>query len=134
MQAPIVVEREINWGDMDALGHVNNTVFFRWFEDVRIAAFDAIGIGHQGGLSVGPILATTTCDFLAPLHYPGRVRIGCRFERLGTTSFVQAYEVEDASTGSPVARGTAVVVMVDYELGRKVPLPEPLRKAIEALS
>ena len=68
---PIVLQQDVIWGDMDAFGHVNNTVYFRYFEDARIAYFDEIGINDFKEKSqLGPILATTHCNFKCPLEYP----------------------------------------------------------------
>ena len=130
---PVTVTQTVRWGEMDALGHVNNTVFFRWFEDVRIATFARIGIDSDGSGGIGPILATTQCDFLAPVTYPATVRSGCRIPRIGRTSFTMEYAVVDADSGNRVARGSGVIVMVDYAAGGKVPVPDAVRAAIEAL-
>ena len=57
---PVVLNQDIIWGDMDAFGHINNSVYFRYFEDARIAYFDQIGVHeHKKQFGVGPILATT---------------------------------------------------------------------------
>ena len=60
-------------GALDALGHVNNARFFSWFESARIALFERIGVATSGPSEVGPILATTTCDFLRPVVFPATV-------------------------------------------------------------
>ena len=64
---PVHLEIPVAWGDMDAFGHVNNTVYFRWFESGRMALFERIGIGSERPERVGPILASTSCEFLAPV-------------------------------------------------------------------
>jgi acyl-CoA thioester hydrolase len=130
-----VVERiPVQWGDMDALGHVNNARFFTWFETARIAHFRQVGITADGSSRVGPILAHTSCDFLAPLEYPAEVLAGARVVQLGGSSFRHEYVI--ASSGAPdrpVARGVGVVVLYDYEAEGSVPLPEDLRARIAAL-
>ena len=130
----MVVRVPVQWGDMDALGHVNNAVYFTWFESARIALFERVGLAITGVPEVGPILAHTRCDFLAPVRYPGEVLAGTRIERLGTTSFTMDYEA--ALAGDPertVARGQGVVVLIDYRDGSKVPLSASLREALSAL-
>jgi len=129
MGMPIEVEQRVRWGELDAFGHVNNTVFFRWFEDARIALFEEVGIETNTPTGVAPILATTTCDFLAPVTFPGRVVAGCRVAKLGRTSFVTEYELRCGE--QLVGRGSGVLVMVDYGSGEKVPLSEALRGALE---
>lgn len=119
----------VRWGDMDAFGHVNNTVFFRWFEDVRIQTFEAVGIQWEGPSALGPILATTHCDFFSPVHFPATVTLRCTMGRLGRTSFTMNYEA--SVEGKAVARGQGVVVLVDYATGDKKEIPRDLRARLE---
>lgn len=131
---PVTVRFPVHWGEMDALGHVNNTRYFAWFETVRIAAFERIALGAEPLNTVGPILATTQADFLEPVSYPASVVVGCRIPKVGNTSFVMQYAV--AHQGRPshvVARGTAVVVLVNYKTGEKLRVPDAMRQAIAAL-
>jgi acyl-CoA thioester hydrolase len=142
----IAITIPVLWGDMDAFGHVNNTRFFRWFESARIALCEAIGIAttieRQGAgaptgatTTIAPILATTTCDFVAPVHYPGSVRVGARVTRVGETSVTMEYVVEDAATTDRVhARGSSVVVLVDYATMTKVRVPPEVRSKIDTLA
>jgi acyl-CoA thioester hydrolase len=131
---PVVVRVPVQWGDIDALGHVNNAVYFTWFESARIALFERVGLAITGTPEVGPILAHTRCDFLAPVRYPGEVLAGTRIERLGTTSFTMEYEAALAGDPErPVARGQGVVVLIDYRDSSKVPLSATLRDALSAL-
>jgi acyl-CoA thioester hydrolase len=124
----------LRFADMDALGHVNNAVYFTWFESARIALFERVGLAITGVPAVGPILAHTRCDFLAPVRYPGEVLAGTRIERLGSTSFTMEYEAALAGEPErPVARGQGVVVLIDYRDGSKVALPAALRDALSAL-
>ena len=91
--AHVTVELPVQWGDMDALGHVNNTRFFTWFESARIALFDKIGVASAGPSAVAPILATTTCNYLTPLHFPAQLRVSARCTKVGETSLTMEYEV-----------------------------------------
>ncbi len=127
---PVTIEAPVAWGEMDALGHVNNAVYFRWFESARIAYLDRIGFL---GDVVGPILARTECRFRRPLHWPETVRIGARTLAVGPDRFTMEYRIVAVSTGEVAAEGTGEVVSYDYETGRKAPLPEAVRIAIEQL-
>lgn len=129
---PVRLEIPVAWGDMDALGHVNNAVYFRWFESARIAFFERVGLLGDQPSKIGPILATTHCDFLAPVQYPAAVVVGARVPRVGNTSLEMQYEVTQNDV--PVARGSGVVVLVDYATGEKVPVPDEVRAAIGSLS
>jgi len=128
---PIRLELPVAWGDLDAFGHVNNTRYFRWFESARMAYFERIGISPERPKEAGPILATTTCDFLAPVEYPATIVVGARVARVGNTSLIMEHEI--AKEGVVVARGKTVVVWFDYQRGEKVRIPDTLRDAIAAL-
>lgn len=126
----VVIELPVQWGDMDALGHVNNTRFFLWFESARMALFEKIGVAGVRS-TASPILATTTCNYLAPLYYPAKLRVSARCTNVGETSMTMAYEV--ASGERVHARGSAVAVLVDYTTQAKVRVPDEIRAAIAAL-
>lgn len=132
---PIQLEQELAWGEQDALGHINNTLFFRYFENARVAHFAAIGLGFPspGSGGCGPILASTQCNFLRPLTFPDRIRIECGVSRIGTSSFTQSYRIFSFQQQTWVAEGEAVTVYYDYGAAKSAPLPEQLRQRIESL-
>ena len=72
----IVFEMEIpiRWGDMDAMGHVNNTVYFRYMEQARISWFEALGL-QPDPLGEGPVIVNAACTFARQLEYPGTVLV-----------------------------------------------------------
>ena len=129
---PVVVEFPVRWGEIDALGHVNNTVYFQWFESARIAFFGRTEFPTTLADHVSPILAQTECEFLRPVTFPADVSIGTRVSRVGNTSLTMEYLVQLAD-GTAVARGKAVVVLVDTTTGTPQPLPESVKTAIAAL-
>lgn len=132
---PITVAVSVQWGDMDALGHVNNARYFTWFESARIALFERVGLSSVGTPTVGPILAHTRCDFLAPVTYPAELVAGSRIDRLGNSSFTMGYAIARAAApGELVARGEGVVVLIDYTSGAKVPIPDDLRERLAAFA
>jgi acyl-CoA thioester hydrolase len=120
---------------MDAFAHVNNTVFFRWFETGRIAflkAIDFTGGGLSGG--VGPILAATGCRFRRPVEFPDTVTVAVRTTAVEDDRFTHAYRVLSRATGEVVAEGEGVVVSYDYGARRRAPIPAPVRAAIAELT
>lgn len=132
---PITVDVPVAWGDMDAFGHVNNTVFFRWFETGRIAFLGAIDFtagGEAGG--VGPILASTQCRFRRPVAFPDTITVGVRVTSLDDDRFSHAYRVVSHAIGEVAAEGEGVVVSYDYRSGRKAQIPERVRSAIEEIA
>lgn len=129
---PVVVEVPVAWGDLDAFGHVNNTIFFRMFESARIAYFDEIDFrGAATARGVGPILASTHCRFRRPLGYPDTVLVGARVSETGEDRFTMEYIIVIRERGEVAALGGGVVVSYDYGAGAKAPLPEEVRRAIE---
>ncbi len=109
----------IRWGDMDALGHVNNTVYFRFMEQTRIEwVFSQAGDYREG---TGPVIVNASCTFLVPLVYPGEVEVRMYLGEPGRSSIASRYELDCA--GVRAAEGAAKIVWIDLASGRSVPLP-----------
>jgi acyl-CoA thioester hydrolase len=131
---PVVVEVPVVWGEMDAFGHVNNIVYFRYFETARIAYFEKLDVPEFLLRDpVGPILAETTCRFRAALSYPDRVSIGARVASVGEDRFVMRYAVFSHRLGRLAAEGEGTLVCFDYRQNRKAAVPEKLRAHTAAL-
>jgi acyl-CoA thioester hydrolase len=132
---PVVIRVPVQWGDQDALGHVNNTVPHRWFESARIALFGRIGLldlrKEQG---IGPILAATSCDYRRQINFPDTVQVGIRVARVGNSSIALEHAIVSETQGAIVAEGTSTTVVFDYEAHKSHPVPETVRRAIEALA
>ncbi|MBK8497895.1 MAG: acyl-CoA thioesterase [Flavobacteriales bacterium] len=123
----------IAWGEQDAFGHLNNVFMFRYMESVRMHYLERIGVLRSlADDGVGVLLASTTCDYLRPVHWPATLHAHTGCTRVGNTSFTLEYVITDAS-GEAVARGSSVQVMYDYQANTKVPVPEDIRKAIERI-
>ena len=132
---PVHLTFPVHWGEMDSLRHVNNARYFTWFESARIELFRRVGIIGSKASNIGPILATTTCDFLEPVKWPANIHVGVRVGRIGNTSFTTEYGVSlEKEPNRLVARGTGVIVLVNYETGEKVPVSDEIRQNIEALN
>jgi acyl-CoA thioester hydrolase len=135
MDYPVTVEFPLHWGEMDAFGHVNNARYFTWFESARIAFFLKAGLAMEHRAEVAPILAAAHCDYLEPVVFPARLVVGARATKLGNTSLTLEHAVWPV--GEPehfFARGTSVVVLLNYATGEKVRIPDALRAAITQLS
>lgn len=131
---PVSLKIPVAWGDMDAFGHVNNSVFLRWFESARIAYFEHLGMLERMERDrVGPIVARVTCDYRRALAYPDEVEVQATVSRLGTSSFVMGYRAHSLGQGALAAEGESVVVLFDYRSEQKVALDPELRAAIKAL-
>jgi acyl-CoA thioester hydrolase len=127
---PVVIEIPVAWGELDAFGHVNNTVYFRYFESARIACFEVLDyLELMRTTGVGPILASTDCRFRIPLTYPDRLRVGARITDVGADEFTMGYAVHSERHGRLAAEGGGRIVSFDYGQRRKAPLqPELLER------
>jgi len=131
---PVRLVIPVAWGDMDAMGHVNNTIYLRYFESVRMTYFERIGLmAHMQEHGVGPILAETRCRFRLPLDYPDEVTAGARVARLEGDRFLMEYAVVSHQHGRLAADGDGLIVTYDYDAGRKAPVPEAAVDAIRKL-
>jgi Predicted thioesterase len=119
----LVITCPVAWGDMDAAQHVNNTVYFRYFESARIAYFERIAFGLDFPHSIGPILAHAQCRFRFPLTYPDTVSVGTGVTGLGEDRFVMRFTVISHRHGKVAAQGDGLIVSYDYRKQQKVPLP-----------
>lgn len=131
---PVIFETPVAWGEMDSMGHVNNIVYFRYFESARLAYFERVGfLDEMRRSGIGPILATTKCRFRKPLTYPDRIRVGATANDLQEDRFTMLYCIESEALGSFAADGEGLIVAYDYNRKRKTPLPEIVRQAIVEL-
>lgn len=131
---PVRIQEAVRWGDMDAFGHVNNTVYLRYFESARIAYFERVGfLAGNDAMLAGPILAATDCRFRIPLEYPDTVHIGARITELGADRFTMGYRVASARHGAIAAEGSGRVVIFNYVDKHKTELPAEIRDRIEKL-
>ena len=120
----------IRWGDMDAMGHVNNTLYFRYFETARIDWMNEIG-GTPNPSGNGPVIVNAFCTFIKQLEYPGDIRLRHYVANPGRTSFDTYLTIE--RTGQPgitYAEGGATMVWVNIKQQKSVPLPDWLRALI----
>lgn len=131
---PVAVSYPLHWGDQDAFGHVNNTLYLRWAESARIAYLGRIGVWSPGAdLVVGPILASIQCNFRIPLTYPDTVVAGSRITRLGNSSLVMVHRIVSEGHNAVAAELESTLVLYDYRKARPVTIPAQIRDAIAAL-
>ena len=121
----------IRWGDMDALGHVNNTVYFRYMEQARVEWLAAQQPHGEPFGRDGIVIINASCTFLEPLVYPGDLEVKMFLGDPGRTSVGSYYDI--CKAGRRYAEGAAKIVWIDMASGRPQPLPEriaaPLRAA-----
>lgn len=118
----------IAWGEMDALGHVNNTVYFRYMEQARVSWITAIN-GSLNNPEDGPVIANAFCNFYRPLVFPGNIVIKLYVANPGRTSIDTFITIERSDEpGVTYAAGGATLVWVSLKDGRSAPLPDVVRK------
>ena len=122
---------EPRWGDMDALGHVNNTVYFRYMEEVRVRWMKSINYTFDAE-GVGPVIVNTSLDFMRPIVFPDTVEIDFSVKPPGRSSVTTLYTFRIKQ--EVVASGSAVIVWVNYSLGKSVPLPRLVLDALSSVS
>lgn len=123
----------VQWGDQDAFGHVNNIVYFRWFESARIDLLNASPSQvSMSGSGLGPILASIKCDYKRQLRFPDTVYIGSRISRVGRSSADISHAIYSRAQGEIVALGVSVIVVFDYTAQRVTRIPDDLRLQFEA--
>jgi acyl-CoA thioester hydrolase len=131
---PVVVEVQVAWGEMDSFQHVNNVVYFRYFESARIAYSEKIGLQeYKKKTGIGPILGSTSCRYRFPLTYPDTVSVGAKVTEMEDDRFAMNYVVVSHRHQKIAAEGDGVIVMYDYREGKKTAMPEEIRASILAL-
>ena len=119
----------MRWGDMDAMGHVNNTVYFRYMEQARIGWFDALVPDKEVWSALGIVIVSTSCNFRKPLTYPGTVEVRLFVGAPGGSSVPTFYEL---NVGEELyADGVAVVVFIDMQSQKPVRIPERIRSLLQ---
>ena len=128
---PVVIEIPVVWGEMDAFQHVNNIVYFRYFENARIVYYEKLDVlDLMSRTTIGPILAATSCRFRMPLTYPDKVLIGAKVTNIEEDRFTMNHLVFSTIHQKVAAEGDAVVVAFNYRENKKVPIPDALRQRI----
>lgn len=120
----------IRWGDMDAMGHVNNTIYFRYLEIVRVEWLDSLG-GAPNPAGQGPVIVNAFCNFYKQLEYPGEVIARHYVSNPGRSSFDTWITLERGDQpGVIYAAGGATTVWMDFPAQKSTALPDWLREKI----
>ena len=122
----------VRWGDMDAYGHVNNTVYFRYFEQARCEWIAQMGFPVTPQEPSGPVIVNASCTFLAPVNYPATVIVKMYVGEPGRSSVMTWYELFVEGEERVYAEGGAKTVWMDTRTGRSVPLPDAMRAVCSA--
>ena len=126
----------IRWGDMDAMGHVNNTLYFRYMEEVRTHWYDSMGINDNGAAlppRCGPVVINASCTFFKALRYPGDVDVSLYLDEPGRTSVMTRYELRPSYAPDTLyAEGAAKALWIDMDREKSIPLPAVVKALMPA--
>ncbi len=131
---PVVVTQAVVWGDMDAYQHVNNVVYFRYFESARIELLtrtDWMAVKEATG--VGPIIASTQARFRRALAYPDTIAVGARVLSLEADRFTLEHRIVSHAQQDWVTEGQALIVSYNYAQRTKAPIPDAVRAKLLGL-
>ena len=121
----------MRWGDMDAYGHVNNTVYFRFMEQARVEWCEEVGVEVRPG-GLGPVIINASCTFLIPMTYPGMVEVRTFAGHPGRSSVQTHVEMRIVGDDQLYAEGAAKMVWMDTQTGKSAPIPDHVRATLEA--
>lgn len=126
----VVFRQNVAWGDMDAVGHVNNVMYYRYIESARVEYLTKIGAIGQG---LSAVIASSSCRFLRPVFFPDVLEIGVQVIEVRNSGFRMNYVLYSTAQNQIVATGDAIAVMVNASTLGKAALPAELRQRIYAL-
>lgn len=117
------------WGDMDSMGHINNTQYFRYMEQARVEWLASLGylVGSTDRQD-GQVIADASCVFRVALKYPADVEVVVNGEKPGRSSLKMIYQLKMKDTNQIVADGASTLVWISPETGRSKNLPDRIRQ------
>ncbi|MBK0401558.1 acyl-CoA thioesterase [Adhaeribacter sp. BT258] len=130
---PVKLNIRLDWSEMDLFGHINNVSYFKYIQASRVNYWDAIGLTQLfKATKTGAILASTNCNFLKGLHYPGEITVQVKLDFVKNTSFGLKHQLLNEH-GQVAAEAKDVLVMFDFAKNEKVPIPENIRAQMTRL-
>ena len=130
---PVRLPLRIDWSEMDLFGHVNNVAYFKYIQASRVNYWEVSGFSDSfSKTNIGPILLSSSCKFMKPLHYPGNILVEARVEFIKTTSFGIHHRILNEQN-EVAAEAHDVIVTYDFTRNEKVPVSDDFRKAVEEI-
>jgi acyl-CoA thioester hydrolase len=122
----------VRWGDMDALGHVNNTIYFRYAEQSRVEWLESVDFILDADSEEAVVIVNASCTFLLPITYPATVEVRLYAGTPGRSSIPTYYEMRCVGDDTLYAEGAAKVVWFNPATGKSTALPERIRALVES--
>jgi acyl-CoA thioester hydrolase len=124
-QHSFIYKQVVSWGDMDAFGHVNNVVYYRYIENARIAYLDQVDLLNY---PIHIVVASSQCKYLAPVTYPDILNIKVEVLEIRNSAFSMCYLLWSETQQKNIAEAEVVIVCVDRNTGQKMTIPDQLKK------
>ena len=120
----------VRWGDMDEIGHVNNTYYLRYMEQARVAWLRALGVPMMAN-NCGPVIVRAVCDYLKAVTYPSALTVALYGSHIGNRSFTLGNEIRlDGPPHTLFSTGEAVIVFIDHGRLASIPIPDAVRTVL----
>ena len=130
----VITEVPVAWGEMDALQHVNNVIYFRYFESARLDYFNRLELMEKAKeTGIGPVLSHTECFFRIPVTHPDTLLVGSRVTDMQEDRLTMEYRIVSKKLGKVTTKGSATVVMFNFKTGSKAALTDEVKAAINAI-
>ena len=134
-QYPIHTKINVAWGEMDALQHVNNVVYFRYFETARIDFFNQVNLLEDLQIKgIGPVISENNARYKRPVTFPDTVLVGATISDIKADRFMMHYTVFSQQQNAITTVGSSQVVMFNFKTGKKATLIDPLIEALKTYS
>ena len=129
---PVAIDIDVRWGDMDALVHVNNIVYFQYFQMARGAYLQRIGMPPAGPewREFGWVVGANCCRYKAPVTFPDTLSVWARVGSLSEDRMLMEYRAVSKKLGKVAAEGEALIFGYDFDSGTKAAIPDDVRRAI----
>lgn len=132
-QHPVYTEIPVAWGEMDALQHVNNVVYFKYFETARIDFFTQVNLlSNLQTTHVGPVLSDNHARYKRPVTFPDTLLVGVKISDIQADRFMMHYTVFSQVQQAVTTLGHSQVVMFNFKTGKKATLTPELLSALRA--
>lgn len=127
---PAVLELRLDWSEMDLFGHINNVMYMKYIQASRVNYWDQVSLMRFFEKDkTGPVLLSTSCRFIKPLHYPGNITVRAGVEFMKNSSFGIHHQIFNQQN-EICAEAHDVIVMFDFAKNEKVNISEELREEI----
>ena len=121
----------VRWGDMDAFNHVNNAQYLRYLEEARVqwlAGIPGISLTDR----IAPVLVASNVNYRQPIEWPSEIAVDLFIEKIGNSSLTMGHRMLSSTDASVLySDGNVVMVWIDTQTGKSVPLPEAIKAALD---